>query len=80
MTMPGDITFGTLTSYYGNNLTAAVYNGSVSMARLDDMAERIIAAWYLVGQDKDFPAVNFDSFRRLGTNNSHVDVRANHDM
>lgn len=80
MTMPGDITFGTLTSYFGHNLTVAVYNGSVSEERLDDMAERIMAGWFLVGQDEGFPEVNIDSFRRLGSNNSHVDVRGDHDV
>lgn len=80
MTMPGDILFNTLDSYFGNNLTVAVYNGSVSVDRLDDMAERIIAGWFLVGQDEGHPVVNFDSFRRAGSNNSHVDVRGDHDM
>lgn len=80
MTMPGDIVFNSGDSYFGYNLTAAVRNGSVSIERLDDMAERILASWFLVGQDKDFPVVNFDSFRRLSeSNNSHVDVRGNHD-
>ncbi|PHH85068.1 hypothetical protein CDD83_931 [Cordyceps sp. RAO-2017] len=41
---------------WGRNLTRAVRDGSVSEARLTDMATRIIAAWYLVGQDRlDFP-------------------------
>jgi beta-glucosidase len=81
MTMPGDIVFNSGDSYFGYNLTAAVRNGSVSTARLEDMAERILAGWYLVGQNEGYPAVNFDSFRRLSTlNNSHVDVRADHDV
>ncbi|KJZ75558.1 hypothetical protein HIM_05021 [Hirsutella minnesotensis 3608] len=41
---------------WGNNLTEAVRNGSVSEDRLTDMATRIIAAWYLVGLDGvEFP-------------------------
>lgn len=41
-----------------STLSAAVANGSVSEARLTDMATRIVAAWYQVGQDKKFPALN----------------------
>lgn len=41
---------------WANNLTAAVNNGSVSEARVVDMATRILAAWYFVGQNEtDFP-------------------------
>lgn len=80
MTMPGDIVFNSLTSYFGQNLTTAVRNGSVAEARVDDMAERIMAAYLLLGQDEDYPEVNFDAFRRLSeANNSHVDVREDHD-
>jgi len=65
--MPGDITFGSGTSYFGGNLTAYVENGTMSEARVDDMgrismstfnnsltwslATRILAGWYLMGQD-----------------------------
>ncbi|ORX36015.1 glycosyl hydrolase family 3 N terminal domain-domain-containing protein [Kockovaella imperatae] len=80
MTMPGDVVFNSLTSYFGQNLTAAVNNGSVEAARLDDMAERIMAAYYLVGQDAPgYPAVNFDAFRSMQSiNNSHVNVQGDH--
>ncbi|KHN94649.1 Glycoside hydrolase, family 3 [Metarhizium album ARSEF 1941] len=40
---------------WGDNLTEAVRNGTVKEARVTDMATRILAAWYLVGQDKGFP-------------------------
>lgn len=43
MTMPGDITFDSGTSWFGGNLTDYVKNGSISEARLDDMATRIVA-------------------------------------
>lgn len=39
------------TDFWGPNLTQAVTNGSVSEVRLDDMATRILAAWYKMGQD-----------------------------
>ena len=61
MTMPGDITFNSGTSYFGANLTAAVEAGEVPEGRVDDMAERIIAAWYLLGQDSGFPETNFST-------------------
>jgi len=79
MTMPGDIVFYSNDSYFGQNLTTAVNNGSVEMERVDDMAERILAAYYLLDQDKDYPEVSFDSFRNSDVNNSHVDVREDHD-
>ncbi|RFN54953.1 beta-glucosidase [Fusarium flagelliforme] len=41
--------------FWGENLTMAVGNGSVKEERVTDMATRILAAWYLVGQDNDFP-------------------------
>lgn len=81
MTMPGDIVFNSGTTYFGSNLTTAVNNGSVEMARVDDMAQRILAGFYLLGQDEGYPDVNFDAFRRdSDVNNSHVDVRADHDV
>ncbi|KAK8125586.1 glycoside hydrolase family 3 protein [Apiospora kogelbergensis] len=40
---------------WGNTLVEAVRNGSVSQVRLDDMAVRIIASWYQMGQDEGFP-------------------------
>ncbi|CAE6526553.1 unnamed protein product [Rhizoctonia solani] len=78
MTMPGDITFNSGDSYFGANLTAAVKGGQVTEDRVTDMAERIVAAWYLVGQDKNFPDVNFDAFRPQDPFNKHVDVQEDH--
>jgi hypothetical protein len=40
--------------YFGSYLYAAVTNGSVPLSRLDDMAMRIIATWYQMGQDANF--------------------------
>ncbi|KAJ4164934.1 hypothetical protein LMH87_006587 [Akanthomyces muscarius] len=39
---------------WGQNLTDAVHNGTVAEERVADMATRIVASWYLVGQDS-FP-------------------------
>ncbi|KAI1637021.1 beta-glucosidase M [Biscogniauxia mediterranea] len=40
---------------WGDRLTEAVGNGSVPEDRLTDMATRIIASWYQMKQDQDFP-------------------------
>lgn len=50
MAMPNSI-------FWGENMTEAISNGSVPESRLTDMATRIIAAWYQMGQDSaDYPA------------------------
>lgn len=38
----------------GGNLTISVNNGSLAESRVTDMATRIIAAWYQMGQDVSF--------------------------
>eukprot|EP00026_Physarum_polycephalum_P003732 Phypoly_transcript_03746.p1 GENE.Phypoly_transcript_03746~~Phypoly_transcript_03746.p1 ORF type:complete len:751 (+),score=112.06 Phypoly_transcript_03746:59-2311(+) len=76
MTMPGDITFGSGTSYFGDNLVKAVQNGSVSEERLDDMAVRILTPWILLGQNQDFPEPNLNSFNPAKS--AHVHVGGDH--
>ena len=91
MTMPGDVTFDSGTSYWGANLTVAVLNGTVPDWRVVDMAVRIVAAWYLVGRDTHQIPINFDSwttdtygpeYNVVGQGyeliNEHVDVRDEH--
>nr|XP_019049530.1 avenacinase [Kwoniella bestiolae CBS 10118]OCF28460.1 avenacinase [Kwoniella bestiolae CBS 10118] len=39
-------------------LASAVANGTVSESRIDDMAHRIVSAWYKLGQDKEYPKLN----------------------
>lgn len=39
------------TDFWGNNLSEAVANGSLPLSRIDDMATRILATWYQMGQD-----------------------------
>lgn len=91
MTMPGDVNFDSGTSYWGTNLTVAVLNGTVPAWRLDDMAVRIVAAWYYVGRDTQAVPINFDSWtldtygyqhyivsEGYGLINEHIDVRAEH--
>lgn len=43
--------------FWGDNLTQAIANGSLPESRLTDMATRIIATWYQMGQDSaDYPS------------------------
>ena len=52
MTMPGDgLYWLDGDSLFGPHLTRSVLNGSLPIERLDDMATRIVAAWYQLGQD-----------------------------
>ncbi|KAI1812161.1 glycoside hydrolase superfamily [Poronia punctata] len=54
MTMPGDGLFWTDgKSLWGPELTKSVLNGSVPLDRINDMATRIVAAWYQMGQDDE---------------------------
>ncbi|KAI9677786.1 MAG: hypothetical protein M1822_008098 [Bathelium mastoideum] len=46
-------------SFWGPNLTTSVLNGSVPEWRLDDMATRIMAAFFYLGEDQGFPELNF---------------------
>lgn len=66
MTMPGQVACCDPSiegSFWGANLTQAVNNGSVEASRVEDMGVRILAAWYLLGQDSgDYPRPNFDAF------------------
>ncbi|KAK3331728.1 glycoside hydrolase family 3 protein [Cercophora scortea] len=91
MTMPGDTEFNTGLSFWGTNLTLGVINGTVPEWRIDDMALRIMAAYFKVGKTVEQPPINFD-FWSLDTYgpvhwvakkgyqqiNFHVDVRADH--
>lgn len=56
MTMPGD-NFGDNTFLWGTALQTAVSSSQVPQSRLDDMATRVLAAWYFVGQDAGYPKV-----------------------
>jgi beta-glucosidase len=57
MTMPGS-DYNGKTVLWGPQLNSAVNGGQVAKARLDDMAKRVLAAWYLTGQNSGFPAIN----------------------
>ncbi|KAG8717017.1 hypothetical protein FRC08_008335 [Ceratobasidium sp. 394] len=54
MTMPG-------TGFWGPKLVALVESGQVPMARLDDMAHRILTPYYALGQDAGYPPLSFNT-------------------
>lgn len=61
MSMPGtDFNGGNI--LYGQPLLNAINSGAVPQSRLDDMVVRILAAWYLLGQDSGYPAVTWSSW------------------
>ncbi|KAI0757133.1 beta-glucosidase, partial [Daedaleopsis nitida] len=76
MTMPGDKWFGSFSSYFGSSLEDAVKQETVAQERLDDMATRILAAWYMLGQDEGYPELNFNSW--LSLLGAHVNVQGDH--
>ncbi|KAI1344911.1 beta-glucosidase-related glycosidase [Xylariaceae sp. FL0016] len=61
--------------YWGQNLTDAVNNGSVSADRVTDMATRILASWYYMGHDNGFPSPSIYSST---TKHEPVDVQGDH--
>ncbi|KAI1430458.1 beta-glucosidase-like protein [Xylaria sp. CBS 124048] len=97
MSMPGD-TIGNSIPLLGYSnwmyeLTRSVLNGSVPVGRLNDMATRVVATWYKMGQDaSDYPPPNFSSntanrigplypgalISPTGVVNEYVNVQADH--
>ncbi|KAK3365825.1 beta-glucosidase [Lasiosphaeria ovina] len=61
--------------FWGSHLAAAIGNGSVPGSRLDDMATRVIAAWYRMGQDKNYPASGIGMAPDLLKPHAIVDAR-----
>jgi beta-glucosidase len=95
MSMPGDINqvplvFGTSPWMY--EYSRAILNGSVPVDRLDDSVTRILAAYFKMGQDQNYPRPNFDTNTQdaegplypgalispRGVVNEFVDVQGNH--
>ncbi|KAI8807114.1 glycoside hydrolase superfamily [Cladochytrium replicatum] len=69
MMMPGNIE-STTTLIWNTTLVNQVRAGTVIASRLEDMAVRVISAWYKVGQDKDFP--------KISLRDATVNVQGNH--
>ncbi|KAJ4409671.1 hypothetical protein N0V91_002592, partial [Didymella pomorum] len=94
MSMPGDRNEIPLlgNSYWMYDYSRAVLNGSVPVDRLNDAVTRILAAYFQMGQDQNYPRPNFDAntqsaegplypgalFSPTGVVNEFVDVQGNH--
>lgn len=82
--MPGGSTTGGYRNQVGGPaLIEAVKNGEVSEARVNDMATRFLAQYYLRHQDKGYPHVNYkDGYQGTYLNgtlvNEHMNVQADH--
>ena len=61
--------------FWGDNLIEAVNNGSVSIQRLNDMNTRLIAAYYFLNQDRNFPE---NSVYPYNVEHAITDVREDH--
>lgn len=57
MSMPGD-NFGDNKFLWGSALSSALSSNQVPLSRLNDMVTRILASWYLLGQDSNYPTVS----------------------
>lgn len=60
---------------WAGNLSIAINNGSMTESRLDDMATRVLAAWYKIEQDKDFPTPGIGMPADLTKPHEVVDAR-----
>ncbi|KAG7142326.1 Beta-glucosidase cel3A like protein [Verticillium longisporum] len=60
MSMPGSGWAGG-DELWGPKLQAAIDTGDVEQSRLEDMGRRILAGWYLLGQDGGYPPVNIQA-------------------
>ncbi|CAG5158099.1 uncharacterized protein ALTATR162_LOCUS4982 [Alternaria atra] len=59
MNMPGGVGFPDPTlSFWGDNITVSVNNGSLAEERVDDMVLRIMTPYFHLGQDADFPPID----------------------
>src|SRR6266536_3178473 len=93
MAMPGDGDIPLLgLAYWAYDLSTSVLNGTVPLERLNDMVTRIVATWYQLGQDQNYPPPNFSANTAAATGlcypgalfsptcetNEYVDVQADH--
>lgn len=78
MSMPGDVILGSPYSFWGTNLTVSLLNHTIPEWRLDDMAVRIMAAYYKVGRDRFRTPPNFSSWTRDEYGYEHFMVSENY--
>ncbi|KAI7857793.1 glycoside hydrolase superfamily [Circinella umbellata] len=70
MTMPG----GWI--HFGGALKTAVKNSKIEMTRAKDMARRIVASWYKMRQDENFPSIKMNT--NNGLKDPGIDVQGDH--
>lgn len=75
MSMPGD-NFGDNHFLWGSALTSALNNGQIPQSRLNDMVKRILASWYFLGQDSNYPKVT--GWTSWNGGRGGPDVQGNH--
>ncbi|KAL1874818.1 hypothetical protein Daus18300_003359 [Diaporthe australafricana] len=61
--------------YWGAKLKEAVTNGSLAESRIDDQITRLLASWYQLGQDQDFPTPGIGLPQNLNKPHSIIDAR-----
>lgn len=89
--MPGDAVLNKYGTHWGGALTEAVLNDTIPQWRLDDMAIRVMAAFYKVRRDETRVDINYSSWvntttgyryfaAKMGntTVNQHVAVQGDH--
>jgi beta-glucosidase len=64
-----------IAKFWGDNLTDAVTNGSVTTERLDDMNARLLAAFFYLNQDDGFPE---NAVYPFNVQHEIVDVQEDH--
>ncbi|KAJ7033558.1 glycoside hydrolase family 3 protein [Mycena alexandri] len=76
MEQPGDyiVIGGGAFGEDGGSLATAVNNGDVTTARINQMASRVLAGYYRLGQDSGYPAVNFDAQHSDGSGSLNLGV------
>ena len=74
MNMPGTLSWSLAeslgVSFFGTNLTAAIQDGTIPEARLDDMVRRVMTPYFYLKQDQGYPTVD-------PSTGAMADVRAN---
>ncbi|KAL1598039.1 hypothetical protein SLS60_008527 [Paraconiothyrium brasiliense] len=58
MEMPGNVSSVAGPVYFGETLLEAVTRGDVPESRLDDMAQRVMTPYFLLGQDKNYTSID----------------------
>lgn len=65
--------------HWGDHLVEAVKNGTVPHSRVEDMATRVLAGWFITGQNERHPRPNFNFFDiKDPATNEHIAALAGH--